>query len=174
MSASDVKWKDPAVPRTVVQVIPVSKRDKTFLMLHRSKTVRSAADCWSFPSGLHEIGEDLGRSICREVYEELNLTVLAQDIELVGCYENIAGDEPGKEQYHWVILMYVAFVDSFDDIINNEPDKHDEVLMLPIARLQDDLPDDYMFHSTLAEWLKGNQFDIYAAIDSNLSFIHGI
>lgn len=157
------KWKDPAVPRVVFQFIPVCKRTRSVLLLHRSHAVRSAPNCWSFPSGLHDIGETLEQGIAREAKEELNLEI--SNCALLGVYENIAGDDPEREQYHWTILMYAAYVDSFADLINVEDDKHDRIAEVTLAEFfSDEFFETYSFHPTLGEWLRQAMADIHPVI----------
>jgi len=118
------KWKEPAVPRTVVQMAPVDKNGMV-LVMHRGPNVRSIPNVWSFPSGMHEIGERMEESLERELREEYDLQAI--DCAMVGQYENIAGDLWDQEQYHWVISLYVALVEDVKKAVNKEPDKHDRM-----------------------------------------------
>lgn len=156
-----IKWADPAVPRSVVQFIVVSRMTKKVLLMHRSALVRSAANCWSFPSGLHEIGDTVEQTIAREMLEELSLDYckLNGRTHLLGVYENIAGDTGERPQYHWVILMYAVLVDSVEDMRNLEPDKHDMIIDVEPEDLYEgnDVCTDLVFHSTLSNWLRANR-----------------
>ncbi len=100
------------------------------LMLHRanSDAVRSAKNCWSFPSGLHEEGLTLPQQLAVELDEELGLKAVDTALQ-VGTYENIAT----VDRWHWVITMYVQRVATFDTLINREPDKHDDIQLHDVA-----------------------------------------
>ena len=63
---------EPAIPRSVVQMVPVDLEGR-LLVMHRSDKVRSAKNVWSFPSGLHDIGETQEQSVARELLEEYDL-----------------------------------------------------------------------------------------------------
>lgn len=150
-----VQWHEPAIPQSAIQMIPVSAETGEILMLHRSPAVRSAANCWSFPSGLHDVGKTINDIIIQELDEELNLKDPISYTS-IGVYENIAGDEPSRKQYHWVINVVVVQVESFKDMVNNEPDKHDEILLLPgHMPFQADFFDLYKFHPTFEQWGRG-------------------
>jgi ADP-ribose pyrophosphatase YjhB (NUDIX family) len=137
-------WKEPAVPRTAVQVIPIDIAGD-ILMMHRSNNVRSARNVWSFPSGLHDIGElshECGR---RELQEEYGLIGIRHT--LLGVYENIAGDSDAVEQYHWLIVLMGVLVQDVNAAINKEPEKHDQMKTLEAACLEFDwFWDDHPFH----------------------------
>ena len=119
------KWKQPANPRTAVQMMAVDL-EGNLLVMHRSKNVRSAANCWSFPSGLHDIGETQEATAVRELEEEYGLTGALSAKQLL-TYENIAGDLNAEEQYHWVISLYVVVFPTVTVAQNKEPEKHDEM-----------------------------------------------
>lgn len=188
------QWKQPAVPRSVVQVLPVDHQGN-MLLLHRSNTVRSARNVWSIPTGTQEVGESLQDTIVREIQEEFNLTPLL--MSLIGIYENIAGDksycslcnvesglthethcplhesepsQPYPEQYHWVINFYVIFVENITkDMINKEPDKHDQVATIPYASFLDpSFFTTYNFHPTLTAFLTQHKEAICYHIQSTL------
>lgn len=119
-------WKrtDGAVPLHVVQMIPIDRQGR-LLVMHRGPNVRSARNVWSFPSGMHDIGEDILATASRELEEEYGLRVIAS--KTVGTYENIAGDKDATEHYHWVITVLLVVVDDVTRAINKEPDKHDAI-----------------------------------------------
>lgn len=120
-----MKWKPPPtkpVPLHVMQMIPFDYQERV-LVMHRSSKVRSARNCWSFPSGLHDIGESYRLCAHRELNEEYGL--VSKQIYPMGLYENIAGDSDAEEQYHWVITVVGALVDDVRVAVNKEPKKHD-------------------------------------------------
>ena len=96
------------------------------VLIHRSDKVRSAKNCWSIPSGLHEVGVTLEEQFATELTEELGLIAEPSTAIQLGVYENIAvGDG-----WHWVIYVCAMRVQSFDTLVNNEPDKHDIIEVL--------------------------------------------
>lgn len=147
------KWKS-SQPRCVVQVIPVDVKRRV-LMLHRSNTVRSARNVWSFPSGLHDIGESIQECAKRELAEEFGVEVL--QTQTIDVYENIAGDADAQEQEHWVIVLVAALVKDVDAIVNNEPDKHDQTKVLDLlTEVDGSLHVKYPFHTSFARWWQAN------------------
>ena len=108
----------------MIQMFIVDRAGK-LLIMHRSDKVRSAANVWSIPSGEHEIGETITFCACRELDEEYGLD--AECVVLLDQYENIAGDEPDREQFHWVISLYLVHVADVTKAINKEPEKHDKM-----------------------------------------------
>lgn len=118
--------------------------------MHRGPNVRSVPNTWSFPTGMHEIGESLYSCGRRELREELNLEAIRGVV--LGAYDNIPGDG-----YHWMIIVMLVLVESFDDMVNNEPDKHDILEIVSQYELtRDDFFVDYPFHPSFVEWFKGN------------------
>lgn len=147
------KWKEPAVPRHVVQFIPVDHNGH-FLVLHRSNKVRSARNVWSFPSGLHEIGSFIYEEVKRELLEEFDLPCVG--VRPIGAYENIAGDNKAVEQYHWVISLLVAQVPcSLHAAVNKEPDKHDVMEILHIDAFDRRFLDTHPFHWSFDKYARG-------------------
>lgn len=152
-----IKWKEPAVPRTVVQAIVIDENHKS-LLIHRSPTVRSAANVWSIPSGMQDIGEDIEQTIVRELMEEFSLSPLS--ISIRGIYENIAGDENAMYQYHWVVIVVVLVVDDITKLMNNEPDKHDITEIVPINFFRDIAAiKSKEFHPTLTNFLINDAYN---------------
>jgi ADP-ribose pyrophosphatase YjhB (NUDIX family) len=190
-----MKWKDPAVPRSVVQLLVLDSEGRILLM-HRSNKVRSARNVWSIPSGLQEIGETLNDTAIRELKEEFNLS--ANRLQLLGYYENIAGDSESyckycdvpsgqlhmlgcqshehvqeqPQQYHWVITVLLACVDTLTTLVNNEPDKHDQVVIAPYTLLQEDnFLSQYKFHPTFTQFFNQYSKNIVNHIEEELSDI---
>lgn len=157
MTQTTIRWKPPAgpAPLHVVQMIPIDERGE-FLVMHRSDKVRSAPSVWSFPSGLHDIGEDVTTACKRELFEEYGLEMI--DHELIGVYENIAGDAPDREQYHWVIAMLMVLVSDVRTAVNREPDKHDQMLFLPFRELTRlEFYDEHRFHPSFDAWARSRK-----------------
>lgn len=163
---SGTRWKEPAVPRHVVQAFVIDK-EGLLLLMHRSDKVRSAKNVWSIPSGEHEIGETTSDSICREIFEEYGLE--AVKTQMLDLYENIAGDpEPNAEQYHWVISLFLVEVADVTKAINREPDKHDLMVFINYDYLYtDEFLLKYQFHESLQKTLVDMK-NIYA--DAILEF----
>lgn len=151
-----------AVPRTAVQMIPVDSKGNVLLM-HRSPKVRSAANVWSFPSGLHDIGERWWETGTRELIEEYGLD--ARHFQSLGIYENISGDEPSRPQWHWVIILAAVLVEDVTVAVNKEPDKHDIMQFIPIEVLQhSDFTRQYPFHQSFTRFFKANQIGLVEKI----------
>lgn len=141
-----MKWHEPAIPRSVVQMVPVDLEGR-LLVMHRSDKVRSAKNVWSFPSGLHDIGETQEQSVARELLEEYDLKL--RRAAICAVYENIAGDEDGQPQYHWVVSLFVALVDDVTAAVNKEPDKHDKMGVVPYTALAlDKFWEEHQFHKS--------------------------
>lgn len=135
----DVPWKmlrdssGEIEPRPYVTTSGIAiDSNGNFPILYRSDKVRSAKNCWSLPSGLHEIGSTLEDQFATELQEELGLEVdFNSPISKIGVYENIAR----CDGYHWVIVMLVAKVRTLDTLINREPDKHSEIRLVNFEQL---------------------------------------
>lgn len=104
------------------------------LLLHRSKEVRSARDCWSLPSGLHEVGKTMAEQFAEELREELGLVPIQERHVHIGSYENIRPDGLELPGWHWVIHVMAMRVESVESFVNREPDKHDQVELVHLAR----------------------------------------
>jgi ADP-ribose pyrophosphatase YjhB (NUDIX family) len=94
-----------------------------FPLIYRGPNVRSAKNCWSLPSGLHECGFTLAQQFAVELGEELNLEADPTRGKIIGVYENIAA----VDKWHWVIAVLVMPVKTLDTMVNKEPDKHPEM-----------------------------------------------
>jgi ADP-ribose pyrophosphatase YjhB (NUDIX family) len=146
---TEIKWKQPAVPRHVIQMLVVDRQSRV-LLIHRSEKCKSAKNVWSIPTGTHEIGEYAIDCAAREIQEEFNLE--PKLIYLATQYENIAGDANAEEQYHWILSVYVLVVDSLDLLVNKEPELHDLIEIVDIKVMANPLfVSRYNFHSSLQE-----------------------
>ena len=66
---------------------------------------------WSIPGGLIELGERLEDAVVRELEEESGLRIRV--LGLCGVIDRIVADpERDSVRYHWVIVDYVATVES--------------------------------------------------------------
>jgi ADP-ribose pyrophosphatase YjhB (NUDIX family) len=143
------KWKEPAVPRHVIQMMVVDRQSR-LLLIHRSDKCKSARNVWSLPSGTHEIGEHAIDCVDREIQEEFQLS--PKIIYLAHQYENIAGDPNAEEHYHWVITLFVVVVDDLGCTVNREPELHDMIDFVPLNSItSEDFTDRYQFHPSLQE-----------------------
>ena len=148
----NIQWKEPAVPRHVIQMMVVDSQSR-LLLIHRSDKCKSAKNVWSMPTGTHEIGEHAIDCAAREIQEEFGL--VPKVIYLAQQYENIAGDPNASEHYHWVITLFVVVVDTLDAAVNKEPELHDIFEFVPLNEiLKDEFTTRFQFHSSLQEVLE--------------------
>jgi ADP-ribose pyrophosphatase YjhB (NUDIX family) len=115
-----------ARPYVTVSGIAIDDHGR-FPLLHRSEKVRSARNCWSLPSGLHEVGLTLREQFAVELKEEMGLDAIQEKSAIIGAYENIRPDGPDKPGWHWVIFFLVMRVKTLDTLVNSEPEKHDQI-----------------------------------------------
>ena len=134
--------------------------DGNFPLLYRSDQVRSAKNCWSFPSGLHEVGLTLHEQFYNELEEELNLILL--DSITHGVYENIAA----VDDWHWVIAFLSGRVETLGSLTNKEPDKHSEVKIESVHTFD---PANYNWAPGLGQYLEANWPSIQHSILLSLS-----
>ena len=109
-------------------------RKGEIILLHRSGKVRSARNCWSLPSGLHEVGLSMRDQFAQEIREELNLVPIPEKSHMIGLYENIRPDGVHVPGWHWVIAVMAMRVESFTPLLNKEPDKHDQIEIVNIVQ----------------------------------------
>ncbi len=125
-------FKEPR-PYVTVSGFAVDVRGR-IILIHRSEKVRSARNCWSLPSGLHEVGLSMQEQFAQELREELNLTPIVEKHSMIGLYENIRPDGLTLPGWHWVIAVMAMRVESFDPMTNLEPDKHDQVEIVNVRQ----------------------------------------
>jgi ADP-ribose pyrophosphatase YjhB (NUDIX family) len=65
---------------------------------------------WSLPGGMVELGETTRDAIQREVAEECGLEIRVG--EVAGILDRVVRDAEGRIRYHWVLVDYVAFLES--------------------------------------------------------------
>lgn len=73
-----------------------------------------ALGLWSVPGGLVDLGETTVEAARREVEEECGLKVRIAG--LVGVLDRVTRDADGRVRYHWVLVDYLAFLESNDAI----------------------------------------------------------
>lgn len=142
----DIVWKMPgegARPVPVVMGIGVDPSGRC-LILHRSPSVRSAPNTWSFPSGLHECGFGFGQQLAIEFEEELGVEVLG-DAHLLRTYEVL----DYERDYHWVIHLMICSVKDWEVAENVEPEKHDQLALMSFQELNEFYLDS-SFHGPLS------------------------
>lgn len=167
----DTVWKMPKepMPMSVVQVIPVDLMGRV-LVMHRTDKVRSAKNCWSFPSGMHDIGKTIFEVAQNELVEEYGLA-MRRAVRL-GGYENIAGDAKEEAQYHWVINVLVALVNDVSAAVNREPERHDKFDVVNVRDIGSArFLAQYKFHETFERFWTFN--GVYGA-SLIMKFIHEI
>ena len=121
-------WKKFDVARPYVTTSGFAfDRKGRFPILFRGDGVRSAKNCWSLPSGLHEVGFTMAQQLATELGEECGLDADPGSAVHVTTYENIAPElreQPEAAQWHWVVHVLAIKVKTLDTFINTEPDKH--------------------------------------------------
>lgn len=167
---SEVQWHDnpsKPIPQHVLQMLVVDEQCRMLLFKRTGKT-DSACDVWSMPSGRHEIGENIPRTLARELFEEFGLH--GNSYNLLGQYENIAGDDPSKKQYHWVITFFLVLVKDLEKLENKEPEKHSDVTFVHYRSLLDeDFFEKFTFHETLETFLDCNSDFLVRTVDDVLN-----
>jgi ADP-ribose pyrophosphatase YjhB (NUDIX family) len=127
------KWNSFDDPKPYCVVSGFAYDSKGFFpLLWRGPNVRSAKNCWSIPSGLHESGLTLEQQFITELNEELGLRAIKGTADLIGAYENIASDE----SWHWTIFIFTARVKDMN-FVNKEPDKHPKIETVHYSKLSE-------------------------------------
>jgi ADP-ribose pyrophosphatase YjhB (NUDIX family) len=96
----------PSVPRIGVGAVVLDAG--RVLLVRRGKP--PLAGKWSLPGGLLELGETTAEAARREVAEECGLQIRVG--EVAGILDRVVRDAEGRIRYHWVLVDYVAFVES--------------------------------------------------------------
>jgi ADP-ribose pyrophosphatase YjhB (NUDIX family) len=152
---------DVPTPYPVVGCFAVDEAGQ-FPILHRSLTVRSARNQWALPTGLHDVGVPAAEILRRELVEELNLVMLPDVTPVdIGTYERL-GDK--TDPWHWVITMFAVRVETLDVLRNMEPDKHDEVKLLPRLAVLGGTLTGMIGQPELRAFIESRRFDIFQAI----------
>jgi 8-oxo-dGTP diphosphatase len=96
----------PSVPRVGVGAVVLD--GPRVLLVRRGKA--PLAGKWSLPGGLVELGETTREAVQREIAEECGLAIRVG--EVAGVLDRVVRDGEGRIRYHWVLVDYVAFVES--------------------------------------------------------------
>jgi 8-oxo-dGTP diphosphatase len=96
----------PTVPRVGVGAVVLD--GPRVLLVRRGKA--PLAGKWSLPGGLVELGETTREAVQREIAEECGLAIRVG--EVAGVLDRVVRDGEGRIRYHWVLVDYVAFVES--------------------------------------------------------------
>lgn len=96
----------PSLPRVGVGAVVLDAG--RVLLVRRGKA--PLAGKWSLPGGLVELGETTREAVQREIAEECGLTIRVG--EVAGILDRVVRDAVGRVRYHWVLVDFVAFVES--------------------------------------------------------------
>jgi 8-oxo-dGTP diphosphatase len=96
----------PSVPRVGVGAVVLD--NGRVLLVRRGK--QPLIGKWSLPGGMVELGETTREAIRREVAEECGLEIRVG--EVAGILDRVVRDAEGRIRYHWVLVDYVAFLES--------------------------------------------------------------
>jgi ADP-ribose pyrophosphatase YjhB (NUDIX family) len=158
------QWNSFKEPRPYVTVSGIAIDDQgRFPLLHRSENVRSARNCWSLPSGLHEVGLTLREQFATELKEEMGLDAIQDKSVVIGAYENIRPDGPDKPGWHWVIFFLVMRVKTLDTLVNTEPEKHDKI---DVVNFRDQWASGRIWAPKLEEFIRGHHVLIQAQCEA--------
>ena len=102
------------------------------LLVRRGKA--PLAGKWSLPGGLVELGETTREAVRREIAEECGLTIRVG--EVAGILDRVVRDAAGRVRYHWVLVDYVAFVESGTLCAASDADEAQWVEVDEVARLE--------------------------------------
>ena len=105
-----------------------------YLFHKRSDKCRDEHGRWDCGGGGLKFNEKLLDGVTREVGEEFGTTPL--DIEFLGCDE-VFREHEGKST-HWLAFRYRVLLDR-DKVVNNEPDKHEELGWFTVNNLPEPL-----------------------------------
>jgi 8-oxo-dGTP diphosphatase len=119
----------PSVPRVGVGAVVLDAG--RVLLVRRGRP--PLAGKWSLPGGLLELGETTAEAARREVAEECGLTIRVG--EVAGILDRVVRDAEGRIRYHWVLVDYVAFVESGELCAASDADEAQWVEVGEVARL---------------------------------------
>jgi ADP-ribose pyrophosphatase YjhB (NUDIX family) len=101
------------------------------LLVRRGKP--PLAGKWSLPGGMLELGETTAEAARREVAEECGLQIRVG--EVAGILDRVVRDVEGRIRYHWVLVDYVAFVESGELCAASDADEAQWVEVDEVVRL---------------------------------------
>lgn len=105
-----------------------------YVIHRRGVNCRDEHGTWDFGGGGVKHGETLEEALVREIQEEFGVVPLE--------YQYLGYDEKFREHNgvptHWIGFRYIALVNR-SKVINNEPDKHDELRWVTIDNLPEPL-----------------------------------
>ena len=119
----------PSVPRVGVGAVVLDAG--RVLLVRRGKP--PLAGKWSLPGGMLELGETTTEAARREVAEECGLQIRVG--ELAGILDRVVRDAAGRVRYHWVLVDYVAFVESGTVCAASDADEAQWVEVNAVERL---------------------------------------
>ncbi len=119
----------PSVPRVGVGAVVLEAG--RVLLVRRGRP--PLAGKWSLPGGLLELGETTAEAARREVAEECGLQIRVG--ELAGILDRVVRDAEGRIRYHWVLVDYVAFVESGELCAASDADEAQWVEVDEVERL---------------------------------------
>lgn len=119
----------PSVPRVGVGAVVLDAG--RVLLVRRGKPPLTGK--WSLPGGLLELGETTAEAARREVAEECGLTIRVG--EVAGILDRVVRDAQGRIRYHWVLVDYVAFVESGELCAASDADEAQWVEVDEVERL---------------------------------------
>ena len=120
----------PSVPRVGVGAVVL---DAGRVLLVRRGTPPLAGR-WSLPGGMLELGETTAEAARREVAEECGLQIRVG--ELAGVLDRVVRDAEGRIRYHWVLVDYVATVESGELCAASDADEAQWVEVDEVERLE--------------------------------------
>jgi 8-oxo-dGTP diphosphatase len=119
----------PSVPRVGVGAVVLDRG--RVLLVRRGKAPSYGK--WSLPGGMVELGETTREAVQREIEEECSLKIRVLDV--CGVLDRVVRDAEGRIRYHWVLVDYVAFVESGTLCAASDADEAVWVEVDEVARL---------------------------------------
>jgi len=93
-----------------------------YVMHRRNENCRDEHGCWDFGGGGVDVGESIENCLQREVREEFGVDIL--ESHFLGHREIFRNQ--AEVPTHWICFYYQVHVDR-EKVVNNEPEKHDEL-----------------------------------------------
>jgi ADP-ribose pyrophosphatase YjhB (NUDIX family) len=119
----------PSVPQVGVGAVVLD--GPRVLLVRRGKAPSYGK--WSLPGGMVELGETTREAVQREIEEECGLKIRVG--EVAGVLDRVVRDGEGRIRYHWVLVDYVAFVESGTLCAASDADEAAWVEVDEVARL---------------------------------------